>query len=74
MKAVVLLKLYIFEDLIVFDRLISEIYIANVTFKEIAKCCFTLWFYNVAKTMGKRKEEDDTFLRKKQKKNKRMLP
>ena len=33
------------------------------------KYCFPLWFYNVIERMGKRKKEDDTFLRKKQKKN-----
>ena len=40
-------------------------YIENITFKQNAKCCFTLWFYNVIKTMDKRKEKDESFLRKK---------
>ena len=38
--------------------------IAKATFKQFTKYCFTLWFYNAIKTMGKRKTEDDTFLRK----------
>ena len=31
------------------------------------KYCFPLWFYSVIEKMGKRKKEDDTFLRKKTK-------
>ena len=40
-------------------------YIENIAFKQNTKCCFTLWFYNVIKTMDKRKEEDESFPRKK---------
>ena len=36
-----------------------------MTFKQFTKYCCALWFYSVIKTMGKRKEENDTFLRKK---------
>ena len=32
---------------------------------QFTKWYFTLWFYNFIKTMGRRKEEDDTFLRRK---------
>ena len=42
-------------------------YIENIAFKQNTKCCFTLWFYNVIKTMDKRKEEDESFPRKKTK-------
>ena len=55
------MKLYIFEDLLIFERLILEI----LTFKQFTIWCFALWFYNVIKTMDKRIKEDDTFLRKK---------
>ena len=40
-------------------------YIANITFKQFSKWSFTIWFYNFIKNMGKRKKQDDTFLRKK---------
>ena len=40
-------------------------YIANITFKEFTKWCFAIWFYNVIKTMGKGKEKDGTYVRKK---------
>ena len=32
---------------------------------QFTKSCFTLWFYNLIKAIGKRKKEDNTFLRKK---------
>ena len=35
-----------------------------MSFKQLIKLCFTLWFYNFIKKMGKRKK-DDAFLRKK---------
>ena len=38
---------------------------SNITFNNFTKCCFTLWFYNVIKTMGKRKKDGDIFLRNK---------
>ena len=41
---------------------------ANATIKQFPKCCFALWFYNVTKKIDKRKEENETFLGKKQKK------
>ena len=31
----------------------------------ITKWCFTLWFYNFIKQLCNRKQEDDTFLKKK---------
>ena len=67
------LKVSIFEDLIIFERLTLQISIqlANITFKHFAKCCFTLWFCKVIKTMGKGKEDDKE---KKQKKSKTELP
>ena len=37
---------------------------ANITFKQSTKWCFTLWFYNFINKMGKRKNEDDAFLSK----------
>ena len=64
------MKIYIFEDLLVFECLILEIYSKyNLVFnqikpKQFTKWCFALWFYNAIKTMGKRKK-DDTYLRKK---------
>ena len=77
MKAAVAYEvLYFFENLFILERLILEISskLANITFKHFTKRCFTLWFYNVIKTMGKRKEENDTFLNKKRKTNKTALP
>ena len=38
---------------------------SNITFEQFTKWCFTLWFYNFIKNIGKRKQGDDTFLRKK---------
>ena len=38
---------------------------ANITFEQFTKWCFTLWFNNFIKKMSKRKKGDDTFLRKK---------
>ena len=65
-KVLYFLRLYISEYLLVSECLILEIYSKyNLYFsKQFTKCCFKLWFYNAIKTMGKRKEEDDTFLRK----------
>ena len=40
-------------------------YIANNNFKQLYKWCFTLWFDSLIYKMGKRKKEDHTFLRKK---------
>ena len=67
MKSFIFLKVSIFENIIILDCLILEIPIklANITFKHLAKCCFTLWFYNAIKTLSKRKEGNDLFLRKK---------
>ena len=47
---------------------------ANITFTEFTKCCFTLWFYNFIQAVDKRNEEDVTFLKKQQKENKTVLP
>ena len=65
------LKVSIFEDLIIFERLTLQISIelANITFKHFAKCCFTLWFCKVIKTMGKGKEDDKEKNRRKAKQN-----
>ena len=73
MKSFTFLKVYIFEGLLIFECFILEITV-NITVKQFTKCYFTIWFYDVIKIMGKRKEEYDTFLRKKQKKNKTLLP
>ena len=58
-----------YESLLVFSLLILNAlyqkYVANITIKQFTKSCFTLWFYNFIKKNGQRKEEDDTFLRKK---------
>ena len=36
-----------------------------MTVKEFTKGCFIFWFYNFINKIGKNKEDDDNFLRKK---------
>ena len=36
-----------------------------MTVKEFTKGCFIFWFYNFINKIGKNKEGDDNFLRKK---------
>ena len=36
-----------------------------MTFEQFTKWCYTFWFYDFIKSIGKRKQGDDTFLRKK---------
>ena len=55
MKSFIFLKVYIFEDLLILNSLYQK-YVANITFKQFTKWCFTLWFY---------RNENDTFLIKK---------
>ena len=47
MKSFIFLKVYIFEDLLIFGGLIFEMY--NITFNLFSKCCFSIWFYNFVK-------------------------
>ena len=68
----IFLKAYIFENLLIFQCLILEIYCKDNQ-KKFTKCCLPLWFYNVIKTVGKR-GKNDQFLMKEQKKNKTLLP
>ena len=56
MKFFIFLKVYIFEDLLIFDCKAPS-YFLNVV--------FLLSFYNVIKKTGQRKKENDTFRRKK---------
>ena len=58
------LKVYTFEELLILNSLYSK-YIANITFNQLTKWCFTLWFYNFILKMCKSKNENDTFMRKK---------
>ena len=50
------LKEYIFEDLLIFNALYQK-YIANITFKQFIKCCFTLSFYNFINKWEKEKKK-----------------
>ena len=61
MKSFIFLKLYIFEYLLFFECLILEID-SKYNLQQFTKWCFTLWFYNVIKAIGKRKKEDGTLL------------
>ena len=60
------LKVYIFEDLQILNAFYYK-YIANITFKQLT---LVLQFYS---KNDQKKKEDNTFLRKKQKKNKIVL-
>ena len=58
------LKVYIFEELLILNVLYQKD-IANITFKQFTKYCFTLCFIILFKKWAKKEEDDDTFLRKK---------
>ena len=70
MKTVIICEVFIFLKVYFFWKPVNFVnalylkYIANITVKQFIKWCFTLWFYNLLKKIGKRKTEDDTFLRK----------
>ena len=57
MKSFIFLKIYIFEGLLIFESLMLQIYIANITFNLFTKCCFRPWFYNIIKKQQKEKKE-----------------
>ena len=69
MKSFIFLKVCIFKDFLILNALFWK-YIANITFKQFAKWCLTLWFYNFIKKSEKKRREK---MIKKQKKNKKML-
>ena len=50
------MKVYIFEDLLIFHALYYK-YIANIIFKQFTKWCFTVWFHNFIKKIKKKKKK-----------------
>ena len=49
-----LFEVNFFGDLLILNVLYYK-YIANITFKQFTKWCFTLWFYNFIKKFSTKK-------------------